>query len=152
MAERPGFERRAEEWSARCAEAQEKGGVWAMVAEREIGWEDVELSKWEVGELRYRVDDDSGRRFLAIAAAVVQEGWFPGYVEGGGLGEYVREAREDEGGWVYLEILVSDFRTGEWRQGGGAALVQRVRAEAVERGFGGVYVDCWAGNKGGLIR
>ncbi|KAF2113776.1 hypothetical protein BDV96DRAFT_662031 [Lophiotrema nucula] len=149
MAERPGFEKRAEEWGERCMEAREKGGLWVMIAEREIDW-DVDLRIGEVGELRYRVDGDSGRRFLAVAAAVVREGWFPGYVELG-LGEYVREARE-KGEWVYLEILVSDFQTGEWRRGGGAALVERVRAEAAGRGLSGFYVDCWAGNKGGLIR
>nr|POE93276.1 hypothetical protein CFP56_19288 [Quercus suber] len=136
MAERPGIERRARNWDERCKEAQEKGGLRAVIAEREISW-DVDLGEEDVGELQCRVDGDSGKRLLTVAVAVVSEAWFPDHVEAG-LREYVREARE-QGEWVYLEMLLSDCRTGKWRRGGGTALVEKIRAEAASRGLKGFY-------------
>ena len=62
---------------------------------------------------------------------------------------------EEEGGFIFLEILLTDFSetTRGYRKGAGAALVQFAREWAErELGMGVMYVDCWAGNEGKLVR
>ena len=54
--------------------------------------------------------------------------------------------------WAYVHLLISDFRTGEWRKGAGAALIAEAKAKAKARGREALYVDCWAGNERRLVR
>lgn len=94
--------------------------------------------------------DEGDQQMLKVAAAVV-EGEFPAYVaERENLEARVREAvkRAD---FLYLSVMISDFRAGALRKGAGAVLAQRVKGYAQEKGKAAVYCDCWAGNEGKLV-
>ena len=94
--------------------------------------------------------DKSDKQMLQVGAAVVQ-GSFSAYVaEQPHLDAHVREAVERDD-FIYLFVLISDFRAGALRKGVGAALVQRVKQYAVEKGKAEIYVDCWAGNGEKLV-
>ncbi|QDS74387.1 hypothetical protein FKW77_005517 [Venturia effusa] len=92
--------------------------------------------------------DEAGKQkkmFVKVAAAVVC-GVFPGYVsEQGHLDPFVRGAvgRAD---FLYLSVMVSDFRTGGLRKGAGAVLAQCVKGFYEAQGF--VVVDGFEARKG----
>lgn len=93
---------------------------------------------------------EDNQQMLQVGAAAVQ-GSFPAYVaEQENLEEYVRAAVE-RADYLYLFVLVSDFRVGALRKGVGAALARRVREYAGEKGKKAVYLDCWAGNGERLV-
>ncbi|KAM7206066.1 hypothetical protein V8F20_002848 [Naviculisporaceae sp. PSN 640] len=76
-------------------------------------------------------------------------------IEGTIKRERERLERGESKGWMYLEVLVTSFDEGakEFRRGAGAALVQSaVRFAKDELGLERMYVDCWAGNGGRLVR
>ncbi|KAK1753898.1 hypothetical protein QBC47DRAFT_32015 [Echria macrotheca] len=54
--------------------------------------------------------------------------------------------------YLFMYVLVTDFRAGALRKGVGAALVQYAKAWAEELGKDVFYVDCWGGNDGKLIK
>ncbi|KAL1869443.1 hypothetical protein VTK73DRAFT_3117 [Phialemonium thermophilum] len=95
--------------------------------------------------------------YIPVGAATLRGGYFPSYVSGQ---EHLRGVTEralagDGGRFMYLDILVTDFSetTRVYRKGAGAALVEYVREWAGrELGMGVMYVDCWAGNDGKLVR
>lgn len=60
---------------------------------------------------------------------------------------YVPAAAERE---LYLSLLLVSRRHSG--QGIGAALIERAKQEAAERGIGLIRVDCWAGEDGSLVR
>ena len=60
---------------------------------------------------------------------------------------YVPSADKPE---LYVDLLLTSRR--HRGRGVGAALVERARAEAVERGLGLLRVDCYAGGDGKLVR
>jgi hypothetical protein len=94
--------------------------------------------------------DRVNQQMLQVGAAIVQ-GSFPLYVaEQQHLDARVRAAIERTD-YIYLFVMVSDFRAGALRKGAGAALAQRVRQYALEKGKAVVYVDCWAGNGERLV-
>ncbi|KAI1759826.1 acetyltransferase [Hypoxylon sp. FL1150] len=101
--------------------------------------------------LSFRVDD-YGRRFLSVAAAFVRENWWPGYIKAHDSTRSICENADIDGVSCYVESLISDFRTGAARKGAGATLLQRVRAHSVQRGAKALYLDCWAGNGGSLVK
>jgi GNAT superfamily N-acetyltransferase len=96
-------------------------------------------------------------RYVPVGAATLRGGYFPSYVSGQ---EHLREVTGkalagEEGGFMYLDILVTDFSeaTKAYRKGAGAALVEFAREWAGrELGLGIMYVDCWAGNGGKLVK
>ncbi|KFY89839.1 hypothetical protein V500_05403 [Pseudogymnoascus sp. VKM F-4518 (FW-2643)] len=120
----------------------------------EVGVEDGEGDGSNSGSLdglRVRTGD-GGARFLAVAAGSVRERWWPAYVSTPPhLAPVVARAKA-EGNPFYLEMLISDFRTGASRKGSGAALVRRIREYAVAKGATSLFVDCWAGNDGNLAK
>jgi GNAT superfamily N-acetyltransferase len=101
--------------------------------------------------LSFRTDDD-GNRFLSVGAAFVRDKWWPGYVKAHNSIKPIFEEANADGAFCYVDFLISDFRTGTARKGAGAALLQRARAYAVERGAKTLYLDCWAGNGGSLVK
>ncbi|KAJ9150904.1 hypothetical protein NKR23_g3335 [Pleurostoma richardsiae] len=96
--------------------------------------------------------DDHGKRFLSVGAAFVREKWWPGYVKAHNSTKSIFENANTDGVCCYVEFLISDFRTGTARKGAGAALLQRARAYSVSRGAKALYLDCWAGNSGSLVK
>ncbi|OHE90631.1 acetyltransferase [Colletotrichum orchidophilum] len=101
--------------------------------------------------LRYRVADD-GKRYLSVGTAVVRTNWLPGHVKAQFDRENIRDALEGKNDFVYLDVMVTDYRTGHHRKGVGEALIRRVKEYGVEEGMQVLYVDAWAGNKRKLIR
>lgn len=99
---------------------------------------------------------DSESEYVPVGAATLRAGYFPRYVLDQ---EHLREVTDralagDEGPFMFLEILVTDFSeaTRAYRKGAGAALVQYAREWAGrELGMGVMYVDCWAGNGEKLV-
>ncbi|KAH6659468.1 hypothetical protein BKA67DRAFT_652696 [Truncatella angustata] len=95
----------------------------------------------------------SAARYLKLGAAMVRMNWFPPYVRGQArLKSAVQEA-EEAGDWVYVEVIISDFRAPETsRKGVGVALLDYIRDFSVGRGASTVFVDAWSGNAGKLVR
>ncbi|KAH8721511.1 hypothetical protein GQ44DRAFT_829091 [Phaeosphaeriaceae sp. PMI808] len=94
--------------------------------------------------------DNANQQMLQVGAAVIK-GSFPVYVaEQKHLDAHVRAAIE-RADYIYLDTMISDFRTGALRKGSGAALVRRVRQYGLEKRKAAVYVDCWAGNGERLV-
>jgi hypothetical protein len=98
-----------------------------------------------------------GGEYLPVGAAKLLGGYLPKYVlEQEHLkGVTDRLLAGGEGEFMYLETLVTDFseKTREYRRGAGAALVEYSREwVAKELGMGVIFVDCYAGNDGKLVR
>ncbi|GJN72764.1 hypothetical protein PLIIFM63780_006828 [Purpureocillium lilacinum] len=60
-------------------------------------------------------------------------------------------SRGGGGGFIYVDVVVTDFRTGKRRAGAGAALLQAAKEYARDRGRRSVYIDCWTGGTGKLV-
>jgi len=60
-------------------------------------------------------------------------------------------SRGGGGGFIYVDVVVTDFRTGKRRAGAGAALLQAAKEYARDRGRRSVYLDCWTGGTGKLV-
>lgn len=95
-------------------------------------------------------------RYLPVGAATLRGGYLPKYVlEQKHLeGVTGRLMAGEEGPFMFLEILVTDFSeaTKAYRKGAGAALVEYAREWVRGLGMGVMYVDCWAGNEGKLVK
>ncbi|KAI0132509.1 acetyltransferase [Xylariales sp. AK1849] len=102
--------------------------------------------------LSRRVDADTGVAYLRVGALVLRDAWFAPYVaDQPQFAHLVNDTAVKEGS-VYVYGLVSDFRTGEARKGVGAALVTTAREYALSKGAGTLFLDCWGGNAGRLVR
>ncbi|KAK1448075.1 acetyltransferase [Colletotrichum cuscutae] len=106
-----------------------------------------------IAEVEYRAAED-GKRYVSVGAAFVRTNWLPGHVKR----QYNKEEKirdELEGkkdGFVYLDVIVTDYRTGRYRKGAGEALIRRAKEYGVEEGMQVLYVDAWAGNEKKLNR
>lgn len=104
----------------------------------------------DLGIARVRRHKD-GQRLLQVGAAVT-EGSFPAYITGQpNLTAFVQAAMERTD-FLYLFVLISDFRAGALRKGAGTVLTERVKQYAREKGKAAVYLDCWSGNDEKLVR
>ncbi|KAK6215810.1 acetyltransferase [Colletotrichum tabaci] len=101
--------------------------------------------------LRYRTADD-GMRMLSVGAAFIRDNWLPGHVESQFHVDAIRAELEGKAGFVYIDVLVSDFRTRHHRKGAGEALLRRAVDYGLEKGMKALYVDAWAGNEEKLVR
>ncbi|KAF4784536.1 kinesin motor domain-containing protein [Colletotrichum scovillei] len=103
--------------------------------------------------LRYRTTED-GKRYVSVGAAFVRTNWLPGHVKGQfDKEEKIRDELEGKkDGFVYLDVVVTDYRTGRYRKGAGEALIRRAREYGVAEGMQVLYVDAWAGNEKKLNR
>lgn len=54
--------------------------------------------------------------------------------------------------FLYLEVIISDFRTDPLNKGAGVALVDAIKRHGRLNKYDTLYVDCWAGNGGKLNR
>ncbi|KAF2399019.1 hypothetical protein EJ06DRAFT_65993 [Trichodelitschia bisporula] len=95
--------------------------------------------------------------YLPVGAATLRGGYISKYVlDQKHLQDVTSRALAgEEGEFMFLETLVTDFSqaTREYRKGAGAALVKYTREwVGTELGMGVIYLDCWAGNEGKLVR
>ncbi|KAK1455021.1 acetyltransferase [Colletotrichum melonis] len=102
---------------------------------------------------RYRTAED-GKRYVSVGAAFVRTNWLPSHVER----QFDKEEkiRDELGGkkdgFVYLDVIVTDYRTGQYRKGAGEALIRQAKEHGVAEGMQVLYVDAWAGNEKKLNR
>ncbi|OAL47293.1 hypothetical protein IQ07DRAFT_590145 [Pyrenochaeta sp. DS3sAY3a] len=99
---------------------------------------------------RVRKDADTPYPMLQVAAAALT-GEFAAYVLAQEHLKPLVAGAIESADFLYLSVLVSDFRAGEMRRGAGGALMAQVRAYARGRGKRAVWCDCWAGNGGKLV-
>lgn len=85
---------------------------------------------------------------MPVAMVTVKEDWWPEYVSGD---KHLAPKIAGEKNWMYVHILISDYRAGEWRKGAGSALMAEVKERTKARGFERIWVDCWAGNERKLV-
>ncbi|GAB1319955.1 hypothetical protein MFIFM68171_10165 [Madurella fahalii] len=95
-------------------------------------------------------DDGNGKEKVPVGMLAVREE---------GMSDYVVDsdvAKEDEKRWLpylFVKALVTDFGAGEERRKGvGAEMLRFAVDYARDRGKKVVYLDCWAGNGGKLVR
>lgn len=95
----------------------------------------------------HRTPSARGRRFVRVGAAVVRENWLPPYLLSLPSLKMAIDEVNGRHDYVFLEVMVADFRVPEsLRKGVGAALIRRARDYALEEGKERVLVDCWSGN------
>lgn len=100
--------------------------------------------------LRCRTAAD-GTRYVAVGAALVRDGRVPGHIRNqfqiDGIGDEL-DGKED---FLFLDVVVTDYRAGELRKGAGEALIGRSREFGAEKGRRALYLDAWSGNEGRLV-
>ncbi|KAK1984997.1 acetyltransferase [Colletotrichum cereale] len=99
---------------------------------------------------RYWTADD-GTRMLSVGVVFVRDDWLPGHVKSQFHIDAIRSELEGREGYVYLDVLLADFRTGQHRKGAGEALVKQARDYGLSKGMKTLYVDAWAGNGRKLV-
>ncbi|KAI1116241.1 acetyltransferase [Nemania sp. NC0429] len=94
----------------------------------------------------------TGEKLLAVGYVMLSEGLYPPYMRQVFDKDAIRGALDGTRDYIYLEALITDFRTGPWRKGAGAALIEHARRYCRERGQSIIYLDSYAGNGGKLVR
>ncbi|KAL0935418.1 acetyltransferase [Colletotrichum truncatum] len=119
-----------------------------FIAEVEVSRSDDETPH---AGLRFRTDDN-GTRYLSVGAAFVRENWVPGHLEAQFHVDGIRAELEGREDFVFLDVLVTDYRAGELRKGAGEVLMKKAGEFGVERGKKVLYLDAWSGNERKLVR
>jgi len=133
-----------------------------LICEAELPDKDHQDDLPEMAYLRTETDsqgsgENRSRQFLSVGAAMVREDWVPSYIEkqehlGFGKRDAAATTHNARAGFVYLEVMVTDCRPGEYRHGAGAALLRGIKEYVALRGKDTIYVDAWAGNGEKLSR
>jgi hypothetical protein len=103
-------------------------------------------------ETKAIVRTSENSKSLVQTGAMVTTDVFNGYLRDMEELRSVVEEAERKKDFLFVRLLVGDYRAGPARKGAGAALVERVRRRAGELGKKSVYVDCWGGNGGRLVK
>ncbi|KAI0399324.1 acetyltransferase [Xylaria palmicola] len=150
VSERPNFEDRIKvyEQAKRYQATGEGDPILVFVIEAEIPSANLDELPASV---RVRTDD-AGKRFLAVGTVMLSEGICPGYIRCQFDKEPIKKALDGTQDYIYLEALFTDHRTGPWRKGAGAALIEHSRKLCQERGQRVLYLDCYAGNERKLVK
>lgn len=99
-----------------------------------------------------RRTDRNGKSFVPVGFVKVLDEQFVSYLKtSDDLKDHVGPALE-KGNFVFLQYLVTDHRVGEKRRGAGAALLQKVKDYAAEKGWKTIWLDCWDGGNGQLVQ
>ena len=99
-----------------------------------------------------RRHDEGGRTYLPVASVMIRDNHFAQHIRDNQcLKEWTSTAIAEQS-FIYLDVLIVDFRTGQGRTGAGAALVEHVKEYAKARGHKAIYVDCWVGGTQKLLR
>ncbi|KAI3322491.1 acetyltransferase [Xylariaceae sp. AK1471] len=96
--------------------------------------------------------DDGGKKFLAVGSVMLSEGLFPQYMRAHFDKDSIKKELDGTKDYIYLEALITDYRTGSWRRGAGAALIEHARRFCRERRKQIIYVDAYAGNGRKLVQ
>jgi GNAT superfamily N-acetyltransferase len=99
-----------------------------------------------------RRTDGNGNSFMSVGFVEVLDEQFVSYLKTSeDLKDHVGPALE-KGKFVFLQYLVTDHRVGDKRRGAGAALLQKVKDYAAEKGWKTIWLDCWDGGNGQLVQ
>ncbi|UNI14170.1 hypothetical protein JDV02_000829 [Purpureocillium takamizusanense] len=86
---------------------------------------------------------------VRVGSAMIREDSLPSYItEREEMKPEVDGARD----FLFLEVVISDYRTGSLHKGAGAALIEAIKSYGRDRNKRTLYVDCWAGNDAKLSR
>ncbi|TGJ79582.1 hypothetical protein E0Z10_g9178 [Xylaria hypoxylon] len=96
--------------------------------------------------------DDTGKNFLAVGSVMLSEGMYPPYLRPYFDKDTIKKELDGTRDYIYLEALITDYRTGPWRKGAGAALIEHSRQFCHERGKPILYVDSYGGNDRKLVK
>lgn len=125
-------------------------GLRIFIVERKYHHDDKEHTGSLSSHLRVTSD---GQCFLPVGFAYVRENWIPNYVKSQHhLPMPIIHSSTEIGGFLYLEVMVTDSRVGRLCRGAGAALIRGMREYGQGRGMKALWVDGWAGNERKLIR
>ncbi|KAI1506681.1 hypothetical protein F5X99DRAFT_12630 [Biscogniauxia marginata] len=91
-----------------------------------------------------------GQWLVPVGAIVLREGWVPKYIKSQAHLDLASGGNNDD--FVYIEVMITDYRTGRHRDGAGGALIQAAIEYAKRKGKRRIYVDGWAGNDRKLVR
>ncbi|KAI2812346.1 hypothetical protein CBS115989_10554 [Aspergillus niger] len=125
-------------------------GLRIFIVEREYHHDNEDHTGSLSSHLRVTSD---GQCFLPVGFAYVRENWVPKYVKSQHhLPMPIIHSSTEIGGFLYLEVMITDSRVGRLCRGAGAALIRGMREYAQGRGMKAQWVDGWAGNERKLIR
>ncbi len=86
---------------------------------------------------------------VRVGSAMVREDSLPSYITDR---EEMKPEVDGAKDYLFLEVVISDYRTGPLHRGAGAALIEAIKHYGRERNKKTLYVDCWAGNGAKLNR
>lgn len=116
---------------------------------------EAEIPSAAVSELPSSVQvrqDADGRDLLPVGTMMLSKGLYPHYIEAFFNQEPVKKELDGTRDYIYLEGLITDFRTGIWRKGSGAALIDYARQFCREKGQKILYADAFSGNDRKLVQ
>lgn len=94
-----------------------------------------------------------GEKALKVGAAMVRLNWFPGYIQRQTHFHSLIEEAKQKGKWLYIEVMISDFRAPDTsRKGVGTALLDHIREFARQQSAHKIFVDAWSGSGEKLVR
>jgi hypothetical protein len=101
----------------------------------------------------HRSTSEHGRSYLPVGAITIRDSHFASHLyTQHTLQPHIKDAENATEGFVYIDVLVSDYRVpGEKRRGAGAALIDAAKQYARERKMRSVFVDCWTSGQGKLV-
>lgn len=100
------------------------------------------LSRWT---------DHHGTNFLCAGMVTIREDEFAKHILSDESLKSFADAANKEGNFLWVDVLITDHRIGERRNGAGGALMQKVIDFAKENKKTHVYIDCWTGGTGKLV-
>ncbi|CAG9996130.1 unnamed protein product [Clonostachys byssicola] len=152
FSKRAGFAERIEDMVAKSESFYKTGtGHPVRVFIAEVEDDPGTASASTTAKLARRVDVD-GKALVAVSFAIVLDERFVSYLqESESLKNHVGAALE-KGNFVFLWYLVTDHRVIGKHRGAGNALIERVKHYASDHGRQAVWVDCWDGGNGLLVK
>ncbi|KAJ2988383.1 hypothetical protein NUW58_g4008 [Xylaria curta] len=150
LSERPGLENRIKifEQARRYQTTGEGDPILIFIVEAEIPQSAVD----ELPASVYVRTNDAGAKLVVVGSVMLSEGIYPHYMgphlDKKAIGKELDGTRD----YIYLEALITDYRTRGWRKGAGAALIEHAQRFCRERGKLILYLDAYSGNDRKLVR
>lgn len=94
-------------------------------------------------------DERSAKKPVRVGSAMIREDSLPSYITDR---QEMKPEVDGAKDFLFLEVVISDYRTGPLHKGAGAALIEAIKRYGREKNKNTLYVDCWAGNSGKLNR
>lgn len=94
-------------------------------------------------------DERSAKKPVRVGSAMIREDSLSSYITDR---QEMKPEVDGAKDFLFLEVVISDYRTGPLHKGAGAALIEAIKRYGREKNKNTLYVDCWAGNSGKLNR